>query len=115
MPSLREITLEVVRGLPPFFPFLQPHEMTWFDGNLEYSHVAKALYIYKRPCLLRDSNTAPTARQFSFPNHCTGWVARILFLKYESNRYSSLDIFYGLPMSNLSVKSLGTIFGRLYN
>ncbi|GFV81152.1 uncharacterized protein TNCV_3742131 [Trichonephila clavipes] len=31
------------------------------DSYLEYPHAAKALYIYKHPCLLRDSNPGPTA------------------------------------------------------
>ncbi|GFW77985.1 transposable element Tcb2 transposase [Trichonephila clavipes] len=31
------------------------------DDYLEYSHTAKAPYIYKHPCLLRDSNPVPTA------------------------------------------------------
>ncbi|GFW60796.1 hypothetical protein TNCV_2672171 [Trichonephila clavipes] len=35
------------------------------DGYLEYPHTAKALYIYKHPCLLRDSNPVPTASQSS--------------------------------------------------
>ncbi|GFT64842.1 uncharacterized protein TNCV_2256721 [Trichonephila clavipes] len=31
-----------------------------FEGYLEYSHAARKLYIYKHPCLLRDSvSTAP--------------------------------------------------------
>ncbi|GFW11277.1 uncharacterized protein TNCV_3807971 [Trichonephila clavipes] len=34
-----------------------------FEGYLEYSHPAKALYIYKHPCFLRDSNPGPTAKQ----------------------------------------------------
>ncbi|GFV48687.1 uncharacterized protein TNCV_293001 [Trichonephila clavipes] len=33
------------------------------DGYLEYLHIAKALYIYKHPCLHRDSNPVPTAQQ----------------------------------------------------
>ncbi|GFX55328.1 uncharacterized protein TNCV_3968821 [Trichonephila clavipes] len=33
------------------------------NGNLECSHAAHALYIYKHPCLLRDSNPFPTAPQ----------------------------------------------------
>ncbi|GFX81491.1 uncharacterized protein TNCV_4508981 [Trichonephila clavipes] len=32
------------------------------DGYLEYPHAAKALYIYKHPCLLRDSNPDPTTQ-----------------------------------------------------
>ncbi|GFV62487.1 hypothetical protein TNCV_630661 [Trichonephila clavipes] len=31
-------------------------------GYLEYLHAAKALYIYKRPCHLRDSNPGPMAQ-----------------------------------------------------
>ncbi|GFV98620.1 uncharacterized protein TNCV_1453061 [Trichonephila clavipes] len=33
------------------------------DGYLEYPHAVKVRYIYKHPCLLRDSNLVPTARQ----------------------------------------------------
>ncbi|GFV94710.1 uncharacterized protein TNCV_3864331 [Trichonephila clavipes] len=33
------------------------------DGYLEYPHAAKALYIYKHPCLLRDWYPSPTASQ----------------------------------------------------
>ncbi|GFX73925.1 uncharacterized protein TNCV_397361 [Trichonephila clavipes] len=33
------------------------------DGYLEYPHAAKALCIYKHPCLLRDSIPVPTAPQ----------------------------------------------------
>ncbi|GFW69435.1 uncharacterized protein TNCV_487841 [Trichonephila clavipes] len=33
------------------------------DGHLEYPHATQALYIYKHPCLLRDSNPVPTAQQ----------------------------------------------------
>ncbi|GFY24378.1 uncharacterized protein TNCV_1014261 [Trichonephila clavipes] len=33
------------------------------DDYLEYLHAAKALYIYKHPCLFRDSNPVPTAQQ----------------------------------------------------
>ncbi|GFX00054.1 uncharacterized protein TNCV_3080501 [Trichonephila clavipes] len=33
------------------------------DGYLEYPHAAKALYMYKHPCLLRDSSPVPTAPQ----------------------------------------------------
>ncbi|GFT24355.1 uncharacterized protein TNCV_3252091 [Trichonephila clavipes] len=35
------------------------------DGCLEYPHAAKAIYIYKHPCLLRDLNPVPTAPQSS--------------------------------------------------
>ncbi|GFU47613.1 uncharacterized protein TNCV_2443351 [Trichonephila clavipes] len=33
------------------------------DGYLGYPNATKALYIHKHPCLLRDSNPDPTARQ----------------------------------------------------
>ncbi|GFS54903.1 uncharacterized protein TNCV_3576211 [Trichonephila clavipes] len=33
------------------------------EGYLEYPYAAKALYIYKHSCLLRDSNPGPTAQQ----------------------------------------------------
>ncbi|GFU06585.1 uncharacterized protein TNCV_1002251 [Trichonephila clavipes] len=33
------------------------------DGYLEYPYAAQELYIYKHPCLLRDSNPVPTAQQ----------------------------------------------------
>ncbi|GFW59844.1 hypothetical protein TNCV_2917261 [Trichonephila clavipes] len=74
----RENTLGMVRGLPPLFPFHQPHKQKdlWLDGYLEYPHAAKALYIYKHPCLLRDANPGPLAQQSAsltaIPNgqHC---------------------------------------------
>ncbi|GFT74049.1 uncharacterized protein TNCV_3707831 [Trichonephila clavipes] len=50
--------------VPPISLLLPP---TWkdlpLDGYLKYPYAAKALYIYKHPCLLRDSNPAPTAPQ----------------------------------------------------
>ncbi|GFU64937.1 uncharacterized protein TNCV_785881 [Trichonephila clavipes] len=46
---------------PPLLPTTRKD--LWLDGYLEYPHAAKALYIYKHPCLLRDSNQAPTAPQ----------------------------------------------------
>ncbi|GFT03035.1 putative mariner transposase [Trichonephila clavipes] len=46
----------MARGLPP-----APREDLRLDGYFEYLHALKALYIYKHPCLLRDSNPAPTA------------------------------------------------------
>ncbi|GFY16593.1 uncharacterized protein TNCV_2787201 [Trichonephila clavipes] len=33
------------------------------DGYLKYPYAVKTLYIYKHPCLLRDSNPTPTAQQ----------------------------------------------------
>ncbi|GFX57814.1 uncharacterized protein TNCV_943741 [Trichonephila clavipes] len=33
------------------------------DDYLKYPHAAKALYIYKHPCLPRDSNPDPTVQQ----------------------------------------------------
>ncbi|GFU51861.1 transposable element Tcb2 transposase [Trichonephila clavipes] len=49
----------------PFPPTSQ--EDLQLDGYLEYTHTAKALYIYKHPCLLRDSNPGPTAQQSASP------------------------------------------------
>ncbi|GFW90868.1 uncharacterized protein TNCV_2418611 [Trichonephila clavipes] len=50
---------------PPMSLPLQPttREDLRLDGYLEYPHAAKALYIYKHPCFLRDSNPVPTASQ----------------------------------------------------
>ncbi|GFV87537.1 hypothetical protein TNCV_3281751 [Trichonephila clavipes] len=54
--------LGVLRGLPPLYPFHQPHEKTCGSRRLcRVSPAAKALYIYKHPCLLRDSKGAGTA------------------------------------------------------
>ncbi|GFX99859.1 uncharacterized protein TNCV_258961 [Trichonephila clavipes] len=49
-----------VRGLP-----LPPtsRENLRLDCYLEYPPATKALYIYKYPCLLRDSNPGPSAQQ----------------------------------------------------
>ncbi|GFT60837.1 hypothetical protein TNCV_3615741 [Trichonephila clavipes] len=44
----------VVRGLPP-----TSREDLWLEGYLKYLQAVKALYIYKHPCLLRDSNPGP--------------------------------------------------------
>ncbi|GFW81730.1 uncharacterized protein TNCV_2884041 [Trichonephila clavipes] len=44
----------------PLPPTLQ--EDLWLDGYLEYPPAAKALYIYKHPCLLWNSNPGPTAQ-----------------------------------------------------
>ncbi|GFT19198.1 uncharacterized protein TNCV_303261 [Trichonephila clavipes] len=53
-------------GPPTSFPFPPTtREDLWQDGYLEYPHAAKALYIYKHPCLLLDSNPVPTAPQSS--------------------------------------------------
>ncbi|GFT17473.1 hypothetical protein TNCV_4807251 [Trichonephila clavipes] len=60
-PILIENTLGEGQGLPTFYPFHQPQERTC--GYLEYAPAAKALYIYKHPCFLWDSNSGPTAPQ----------------------------------------------------
>ncbi|GFT20560.1 hypothetical protein TNCV_2183941 [Trichonephila clavipes] len=54
---------------PPNFLFLSPtsREDLHFDNYLENSHAAKALFIYKHPCLLRDSNSGPNAQQLRYP------------------------------------------------
>ncbi|GFW89316.1 uncharacterized protein TNCV_3966061 [Trichonephila clavipes] len=52
------------QGPPTSLP-LPPttREDLWLDCYLEYPHAAKALHIYKHPCLPRDSNLVPTAPQ----------------------------------------------------
>ncbi|GFV05175.1 hypothetical protein TNCV_223881 [Trichonephila clavipes] len=52
------------QGLPTSHP-LPPtsRDDQRLDGCLEYPHAAKALNIYKHPCLLRHSNPDPTAQQ----------------------------------------------------
>ncbi|GFU68294.1 uncharacterized protein TNCV_834211 [Trichonephila clavipes] len=48
---------------PDSFPFPPTlGEDFRLDGYLEYLNAAPALYIYKHPCLLRDSNPVPTAQ-----------------------------------------------------
>ncbi|GFW85723.1 hypothetical protein TNCV_853721 [Trichonephila clavipes] len=49
------------RASHPMPPTLR--EDLQLDGCLEYLPAAKALYIYKHPCLLRDSNPGLTAQQ----------------------------------------------------
>ncbi|GFT38208.1 hypothetical protein TNCV_427881 [Trichonephila clavipes] len=45
-PILWKNILGVIRGLPPLFPFHQPHEKTCeVDGYLEYPNAAKALHL----------------------------------------------------------------------
>ncbi|GFV14025.1 uncharacterized protein TNCV_525021 [Trichonephila clavipes] len=56
-------TLEVVKGLPPLFPFHQPHEKKWIDGFLECPYASKALYIFKYPFLLLYSNPGTTTQK----------------------------------------------------
>ncbi|GFV58873.1 uncharacterized protein TNCV_4132351 [Trichonephila clavipes] len=53
-PVLRENTLGRDQGSPNYLP-LPPttREDLRLNGYLEYRHAAKALYIYKHPCLLR--------------------------------------------------------------
>ncbi|GFW52246.1 hypothetical protein TNCV_2426931 [Trichonephila clavipes] len=66
-PILRENTLGVVRGLSPLFPLHQPHERLEPRRLLRVHPAEKALYIYKHPCLLPDSNPGPTAPQSASP------------------------------------------------
>ncbi|GFS87241.1 hypothetical protein TNCV_213621 [Trichonephila clavipes] len=49
------------------FPLLPPtsRDDLWLDVYLEYSHAAKALYIYKHPGPLWDSNPGPMAQQLA--------------------------------------------------
>ncbi|GFS95113.1 uncharacterized protein TNCV_2704681 [Trichonephila clavipes] len=60
---LRENNLEVVRGLQLSSRSTTSREDLLLDGYLECPHATKALYIYKHPCLLWDSNPDPTAQQ----------------------------------------------------
>ncbi|GFT34009.1 hypothetical protein TNCV_4384611 [Trichonephila clavipes] len=51
-------------GSPTSLPLPRTsREDLWLDGYLEYPHAAKAKYIYRYLCLLRDSNPGPTAPQ----------------------------------------------------
>ncbi|GFU39804.1 uncharacterized protein TNCV_1949831 [Trichonephila clavipes] len=73
IPILRENSLGGSGSQPPLFPFHQPHsEDLRLNGYLEYQHAEKALYIYKHPCLLRDSNPGPTVQQS--PSLTTIWM-----------------------------------------
>ncbi|GFS87378.1 uncharacterized protein TNCV_422491 [Trichonephila clavipes] len=52
------------QGPPTSLPFPPTtREDLRLDGYLAGPYAAKALYIYKHPCLLQDSNPAPTAPQ----------------------------------------------------
>ncbi|GFS97693.1 uncharacterized protein TNCV_2558541 [Trichonephila clavipes] len=59
----RKKTLGVVRGFPPLPPPPTSGEDLRLDGYLEYTHAAKALYTYRHPRLLWDSNPVPTTPQ----------------------------------------------------
>ncbi|GFX56053.1 hypothetical protein TNCV_1953731 [Trichonephila clavipes] len=60
IPILRENTLS--QGLPLLFLFHQPHERTCSSAAImSTSMTQRALYIFKHPCLLRDSSPDPTA------------------------------------------------------
>ncbi|GFX22733.1 uncharacterized protein TNCV_4838701 [Trichonephila clavipes] len=61
-PIMRENT-RGGQGSPTSLP-LPPtsREGLRLDGYLEYPHAAKALYIYKHLCLLRDSSPVPTVQ-----------------------------------------------------
>ncbi|GFY30242.1 uncharacterized protein TNCV_3091491 [Trichonephila clavipes] len=60
-PVLGKNTLEGSQGSPTSIP-LPPssQEDLRLDGYLKYPHDAKAVYIYKQSCLLRESNPGPT-------------------------------------------------------
>ncbi|GFX16036.1 uncharacterized protein TNCV_4702951 [Trichonephila clavipes] len=52
------------QGPPTSLPLPPPSREDWrLDCYLKYPHAAKALYIHKYPCLLRDLNPVPTAQQ----------------------------------------------------
>ncbi|GFW76578.1 hypothetical protein TNCV_2681951 [Trichonephila clavipes] len=60
---------------PPTSLSFQPtsREDLLLDGYLQYPQAAKAIYIYKHPCLLRDS-PRPKGTALSFVNFYTGRV-----------------------------------------
>ncbi|GFV96107.1 hypothetical protein TNCV_1870681 [Trichonephila clavipes] len=61
--NFEEEHLRVVRGLRRLSLFHQPHERICSSTAIWTTpHAAKALYIYKHPCLLRYSNPGPTAQ-----------------------------------------------------
>ncbi|GFV02460.1 uncharacterized protein TNCV_1023881 [Trichonephila clavipes] len=74
------------QGYPTSLP-LPPtsREDLRLDGYLEYPHAAKALYIYKHPCLLWDSNRDPTAPQSaSLTTMPNGWHSNCYLIKTEA-------------------------------
>ncbi|GFV43497.1 hypothetical protein TNCV_4592211 [Trichonephila clavipes] len=62
LPQIRGTNPGDSQRLPTSLP-LPPtsREDLRLDGYLEYLDAANALYIYKHPCLFRDSNPVPTA------------------------------------------------------
>ncbi|GFU83404.1 hypothetical protein TNCV_2752401 [Trichonephila clavipes] len=73
-PILTENTLRAGSLCSPFHP---PYEKELrLDDYLDYLHAAKPLYIYKHPCLIRDSNPDPTALRSVSPTTVPGgWKA----------------------------------------
>ncbi|GFU63272.1 uncharacterized protein TNCV_3333221 [Trichonephila clavipes] len=57
----------------------QGHE--FHHGQGLSAHAAKALYIYKPPCLLQDSSPVPTAPQSASPTTIPVWRQSIVVLK----------------------------------
>ncbi|GFV96397.1 hypothetical protein TNCV_2869751 [Trichonephila clavipes] len=52
------------QGLPPNLPLpTASRKDLLLNGYLEHPHAAKSLYIYKHPCLLRDSNQGLMTQQ----------------------------------------------------
>ncbi|GFW23535.1 uncharacterized protein TNCV_3806321 [Trichonephila clavipes] len=80
------------------------------DGYLKYPHAAQALYIYKHPCLLRNSNPDPTAQQSASlttipdgrqdiaysPNKCGKWRKEFLQIKKFLRSTTTDDRLNGL-------------------
>ncbi|GFT62546.1 hypothetical protein TNCV_4358381 [Trichonephila clavipes] len=66
-------------GAPPTSILLPPTSLKdlWLDKYLEYPHAAKALYIYKHPCLRMQSQRH---HSLSITNHSTGWATSSVFL-----------------------------------
>ncbi|GFU78247.1 uncharacterized protein TNCV_5008281 [Trichonephila clavipes] len=61
-PQFRKNTLGGGQRPPTSLPPTSREDL-WLDGYLEYPHAVQALYIYKHPCLLRDSSPVPTAQE----------------------------------------------------
>ncbi|GFU19968.1 hypothetical protein TNCV_2705971 [Trichonephila clavipes] len=64
---LRRTPWGVIRGLPPSSPSTNITRGLAARRLFKVPHAAKALYIYKHPCLVRDSNPVPAAPQSASP------------------------------------------------
>ncbi|GFU56704.1 hypothetical protein TNCV_1822331 [Trichonephila clavipes] len=67
---------------------------------LEYPHAVKALYIYKYPCFLRDSNPVPTVRitnSTGVQNLSNSIVTHDGLSNRKNNKQMFLNMVYALP------------------